>query len=480
MYQIRIVNIRADEIVDGNPKLTLGLIWIIILHFHSMNASRCVISHANQIGFRDPRGVNEAPVHLSRPGLIDFRRVDAQTAKQNTEWAFSLAERELHVVRLFDSEDVSVFSDEKSMMTYIASLYEALAADNPAVPPMPSLYGETVLNTTTQLFGMPNEATKQLQSRWSEYRTLAADLAQWLRSTKDRMASRHFPPDLESMEHRVLDDLKRHRREERPRRERDRQQLVRMFEELKPALHSGQLPNDPFLSIDQIHRLWREYDIVLQEREIAARTETHRLDRLQWAGERVVRECKAVDAQLTGLERHLQDTSSGLDASRLFGAQLDRWTEQLGLVETRVNGLFNQVQHLRSGRYTQTDQIYRDVCTLHQRMLDLQRRFRDRVQTNGFHNVISPISAPLVGHSVSPGGLSRSSTSQIDQRYAFLTPIQRCMRWINEHLVAVEQGSHGTRPAFSLFQLHAQFVLHFWLGYLNSSEAERTLDTWVL
>lgn len=129
--------------------------------------------------------------------------------------------------------DVSVFSDEKSMMTYIASLYEALAADNPAVPPMPSLYGETVLNTTTQLFGMPNEATKQLQSRWSEYRTLAADLAQWLRSTKDRMASRHFPPDLESMEHRVLDDLKRHRREERPRRERDRQQLVRMFEELK-------------------------------------------------------------------------------------------------------------------------------------------------------------------------------------------------------------------------------------------------------
>lgn len=134
------------------------------------------------------------------------------------------------------------------------------------------------------------------------------------------------------------------------------------------------------------------------------------------------------------------------------------------------------------------------VCTLHQRMLDLQRRFRDRVQTNGFHNVISPISAPLVGHSVSPGGLSRSSTSQIDQRYAFLTPIQRCMRWINEHLVAVEQGSHGSnwkseripfwyipaRPAFSLFQLHAQFVLHFWLGYLNSSEAERTLDTWVL
>jgi hypothetical protein len=30
---IKLVNIRSDEIVDGNPKLTLGLIWTIILHF---------------------------------------------------------------------------------------------------------------------------------------------------------------------------------------------------------------------------------------------------------------------------------------------------------------------------------------------------------------------------------------------------------------------------------------------------------------
>ena len=27
------VNIRAEELVNGNPKLTLGLIWRIILHF---------------------------------------------------------------------------------------------------------------------------------------------------------------------------------------------------------------------------------------------------------------------------------------------------------------------------------------------------------------------------------------------------------------------------------------------------------------
>lgn len=33
MLQVKLVNIRNDDIADGNPKLTLGLIWTIILHF---------------------------------------------------------------------------------------------------------------------------------------------------------------------------------------------------------------------------------------------------------------------------------------------------------------------------------------------------------------------------------------------------------------------------------------------------------------
>uniref|UniRef100_T1HN52 Calponin-homology (CH) domain-containing protein n=1 Tax=Rhodnius prolixus TaxID=13249 RepID=T1HN52_RHOPR len=31
--KIKLVNIRPEDIVDGNPKLTLGLIWTIILHY---------------------------------------------------------------------------------------------------------------------------------------------------------------------------------------------------------------------------------------------------------------------------------------------------------------------------------------------------------------------------------------------------------------------------------------------------------------
>ncbi|CAF4504480.1 unnamed protein product [Rotaria sp. Silwood1] len=34
-HNIRLVNIRPEELVNGNPKLTLGLIWRIILHFQN-------------------------------------------------------------------------------------------------------------------------------------------------------------------------------------------------------------------------------------------------------------------------------------------------------------------------------------------------------------------------------------------------------------------------------------------------------------
>ena len=33
LFQVKLVNIRNDDITDGKHKLTLGLIWTIILHF---------------------------------------------------------------------------------------------------------------------------------------------------------------------------------------------------------------------------------------------------------------------------------------------------------------------------------------------------------------------------------------------------------------------------------------------------------------
>ncbi|KAK9394882.1 Microtubule-actin cross-linking factor 1 [Crotalus adamanteus] len=43
--QVKLVNIRNDDITDGNPKLTLGLIWTIILHFQAGTRWHCCLKN---------------------------------------------------------------------------------------------------------------------------------------------------------------------------------------------------------------------------------------------------------------------------------------------------------------------------------------------------------------------------------------------------------------------------------------------------
>ncbi|KAL4629457.1 microtubule-actin cross-linking factor 1-like isoform X7 [Arapaima gigas] len=52
--QVKLVNIRNDDITDGNPKLTLGLIWTIILHFQMGSSLGCVKQQREAGGAKDP------------------------------------------------------------------------------------------------------------------------------------------------------------------------------------------------------------------------------------------------------------------------------------------------------------------------------------------------------------------------------------------------------------------------------------------
>lgn len=53
--KIKLVNIRAEDIVDGNPKLTLGLIWTIILHFQVSAAVISVKRRDNNVRYGQVR-----------------------------------------------------------------------------------------------------------------------------------------------------------------------------------------------------------------------------------------------------------------------------------------------------------------------------------------------------------------------------------------------------------------------------------------
>ncbi|KAF2764260.1 alpha-actinin, sarcomeric [Teratosphaeria nubilosa] len=149
--KIQLTNIGAEDIVDGNRKIILGLIWTLILRF--------TISDINDQGLSAREGLllwcqrktacydevnvkdfsaswNDglafcALLDIHRPDLIDFDELDKspKAHKQNMQLAFDIASKEIGIPDLLDVEDVCDVAkpDERSLMTYIAYWFHAFS-----------------------------------------------------------------------------------------------------------------------------------------------------------------------------------------------------------------------------------------------------------------------------------------------------------------------------------------------------------------
>ncbi|NXN99803.1 UTRO protein, partial [Rhinopomastus cyanomelas] len=150
---VELVNIGGTDIVDGNHKLTLGLLWSIILHWQVKDVMKNIMSDLQQTNSekillswvrqstRPYSQVNvlnfttswadglafNAVIHRHRPELFSWDRVTQMSAAERLEHAFSTAKHHLGIERLLDPEDVAVqLPDKKSIIMYLTSLFEVL------------------------------------------------------------------------------------------------------------------------------------------------------------------------------------------------------------------------------------------------------------------------------------------------------------------------------------------------------------------
>ncbi|XP_052744311.1 dystrophin isoform X5 [Bicyclus anynana] len=150
---VRLVNISSGDIVDGNPKLILGLVWSIILHWQVHYHLKELMSELQQTNLektllawcrthtQNYMGVKvenftsswsdglafNALLHRWRPQLFDYSALLRLSAAQRLEHAFALAQRHLAIDRLLDPEDVNTPNpDKKSIMMYVMCLFQSL------------------------------------------------------------------------------------------------------------------------------------------------------------------------------------------------------------------------------------------------------------------------------------------------------------------------------------------------------------------
>ena len=139
------VSIGAQDIVDGNLKLTLGLIWILIhqytikkVDFEDASEKEGLLKWLNDGNeFEAKNFHNDIKDGLAfcgllnkyKPNLIDLQKLNKENPLHNLNVAFELAEDVFGVPKLLDPNDMAK-PDEKAVMTYIATLYLALNDDS--------------------------------------------------------------------------------------------------------------------------------------------------------------------------------------------------------------------------------------------------------------------------------------------------------------------------------------------------------------
>ncbi|XP_074437674.1 dystonin isoform X18 [Larus michahellis] len=371
--QVKLVNIRNDDITDGNPKLTLGLIWTIILHFQisdihvtgeseDMSAKERLLLWSQQTTegyagircenfttcWRDGRLFN-AIIHKYRPDLIDMNTVAVQSNLANLEHAFFVAEK-LGVARLLDPEDVDVPSpDEKSVITYVSSLYDAF----PKVPE-----------------GGEGIGANDVEVKWVEYQNMVNYLMQWIRHHVTIMSDRTFPNnpvELKALYNQYL----QFKETEIPPKETDKSKIKRLYKLLEVWIEFGRIKLPQGYHPNDIEKEWGKLIVAMLEREKTLRPEVERLEMLQQIANRIQRDSRSCEDKLILARNALQADTKRLES----GLQFQHEAELAGYLLESENLLRQQVidaQILIDGKYYQADQLVQRVAKLRDELIAIR------------------------------------------------------------------------------------------------------------
>ncbi|XP_073925519.1 plectin isoform X27 [Castor canadensis] len=446
--QVKLVNIRNDDIADGNPKLTLGLIWTIILHFQisdiqvtgqseDMTAKEKLLLWSQRMvegyqglrcdnfttSWRDGRLFN-AIIHRHKPMLIDMNKVYRQTNLENLDQAFSVAERDLGVTRLLDPEDVDVPQpDEKSIITYVSSLYDAM----PRVPG-----------------AQDGVRANELQLRWQEYRELLLLLLQWIRHHTAAFEERKFPSSFEEIEILWCQFLK-FKETELPAKEADKNRSKGIYQSLESAVQAGQLKVPPGYHPLDVEKEWGKLHVAILEREKQLRSEFERLECLQRIVSKLQMEAGLCEEQLNQADTLLQ-SDIRLLASGKVPQRAGEVERDLDKADGMIRVLFNDVQTLKDGRHPQGEQMYRRVYRLHERLVAIRTEYNLRLKAG--------VAAPVTQVTL------QSMQRRPELEDSTLRYLQDLLAWVEENQRRVDSAEWGVDLPSVEAQLGSHRGLH--------------------
>ncbi|ULT90413.1 hypothetical protein L3Y34_008629 [Caenorhabditis briggsae] len=352
---VHLENLGSHDIVDGNSRLTLGLIWTIILRFqiqditfedadnHETRSAKealllwCQMKTAGypnvnvknfSTSWRDGLAFN-ALIHKHRSDLVDYDNLQKSNALYNLQSAFDTAENQLGLAKFLDAEDVNVDQpDEKSIITYVVTYYHyfnKLKQDN--------IQGKRIGKVINELM----ENDKMI----NRYETLSSDLLDWIHAKIQLLNDRHFENNLEGVQ-KQLTEFNGYRTQEKPPKFDEKGELEVLLFTLQSAMRANNqrpfVPREGKLIAD-INRAWQSLEKAEHERELALKEELIRQEKLEQLAARFNRKAEMRETWLTENQRLVSQDNFGNDLSSVEAA-----TKKHEAIETDIFAYEERVQ----------------------------------------------------------------------------------------------------------------------------------------
>ncbi|XP_054899365.1 spectrin family protein isoform X4 [Poeciliopsis prolifica] len=370
--KVHLENMGSHDIVDGNHRLTLGLIWTIILRFQIQDISVetednkekksakdalllwCQMKtagypnvniHNFTTSWRDGLAFN-AIVHKHRPDLIEFDNLKRSNAHYNLQNAFNVAEKEMGLTKLLDPEDVNVDQpDEKSIITYVATYYhyfskmKALAVEGKRIG---------------KVLDYAIEADQLIE----KYETLASELLQWIEQTILTLNDRQLANSLSAVQNQ-LQAFNSYRTVEKPPKFTEKGNLEVLLFTIQSKMRANNqkvyMPKEGKL-ISDINKAWERLEKAEHERELALRNELIRQEKLEMLAARFDRKAAMRETWLSENQRLVSQDNFGTDLGAVEAA-----TRKHEAIETDIGAYWERVAAVEAVAKELEAEKYHDV-----------------------------------------------------------------------------------------------------------------------
>lgn len=290
--------------------------------------------------------------------MLDYRSCRGKSARENLEHAFSIYES-LGVTRLLDPEDVDCKTpDEKSLITYISSLYE-LFPEPPENNPL-----------------LDNERLKQIE----HYKKLAENLVSWLKESIQKLNDRKFPCTVKEMK-RLQEEAYRFRSEEIPPHHADKQLLCNSYKEILKMALALPVRIEEEYKAESIESQWSCMMKAFQERDRAIKDHLAKLGDLEHVAEKLRKNIKECDRNLDNIQMRVFEEAKRVHKVNPLEPNypVEQIEKELKFEEDRIQMMLKDAKYLLEENYPRANELHKQVLGLQEKHSTISLEFKTKV-----------------------------------------------------------------------------------------------------